>query len=390
MRRFVPLLIVVLMACGAPRGFAQHQTPIIVVTLAELSGAGAIAGTNFRNGVELAFKEINAAGGILGQKIQVIALDTETKPEVARSLAQRVAAFKPYAVMGPVFSGITLAAMDQTRLAEIPTFTGGEATTITRQGNPYIFRTSLAQDAAMPKLVRYLKETARPKSLAVVWIDNDFGKGGREAMLKALEGQDIKVVADISTSQGQIAFADAVAQVKKADADALFVYLNEEESGHFLRELEKQGYHRPVFGETTLLGQKVIELAGEAANGVIGHVGLTPDALIPSIRDFSNRFIREYRGKSDHNGMKGYIAAHVLKAVTEKVGKFDPKAFAAAMKGVALSAKDHPGILLDVKYDDKGDLDRASFIVRVSSGRHEFIATVPSAAGAGASGPAMR
>jgi branched-chain amino acid transport system substrate-binding protein len=74
--------------------------------------------------------------------------------------------------------------------------------------------------------------------------------------------------------------------------------------------------------------------------------------------------------------MKGYIAAYVLKAVTEKVGRFDPKAFAAAMKGVALAARDHPGVVLDVKYDDKGDLDRASFVVRVAGGRHEFIATL--------------
>jgi len=75
--------------------------------------------------------------------------------------------------------------------------------------------------------------------------------------------------------------------------------------------------------------------------------------------------------------MKGYIAAYVLKAVTEKIGRFDSKELAKAMKGIALSAKEYPGILLDVKYDDKGDLDRASFIVRVSGGRHEFIATLP-------------
>ncbi len=60
------------------------QAPVIVVNLAELSGAGAIAGTNFVNGVELAFKEINAAGGILGQRIQVVTFDTESKPEVAK------------------------------------------------------------------------------------------------------------------------------------------------------------------------------------------------------------------------------------------------------------------------------------------------------------------
>jgi branched-chain amino acid transport system substrate-binding protein len=58
------------------------------------------------------------------------------------------------------------------------------------------------------------------------------------------------------------------------------------------------------------------------------------------------------------------------------------------MKGIALSAKEYPGILLDVRYDDKGDLDRASFIVRVSGGRHEFIATLPPSSGSVAGAPA--
>ena len=114
-----------------------------------------------------------------------------------------------------------------------------------------------------------------------------------------------------------------------------------------------------------------------AANGIRAHVGLTPHALIPGVRNFDNRFLKEYRYRSDHNGMKGYIAAYVLKAVTEKIGKFDSKALAEAMKGVSLTAQQYPGILLDVKYDDKGDISRTSFIVRVSGERHEFIATLP-------------
>ena len=58
--------------------------------------------------------------------------------------------------------------------------------------------------------------------------------------------------------------------------------------------------------------------------------------------------------------MKGYIGAYVLKAATEKAGSFDPKAIAEAMKGLSLSAAEHPGVLLDVQYDDKGDLDRVA------------------------------
>ena len=99
------------------------------------------------------------------------------------------------------------------------------------------------------------------------------------------------------------------------------------------------------------------------------------------MRGFSNRFLAEYKYRSDHNGMKGYIAAHVLKATTEKVGSFDAKAIAATLHGLAFSAAEHPGVLLDVKYDERGDLDRVSFIVRVNGRHQEMIAILPAAAG---------
>jgi branched-chain amino acid transport system substrate-binding protein len=356
---------------------AQQSGPVKIVSLMELSGAGATAGTNFSNGVNLAFKEINAAGGILGRKIDIETFDTQSNPGVAKALAQKAVDLGAYAVMGPVFSGSIIVSMTETRRAEIPNFMGGEAANLTQQGNPYIFRTSFTQDTAMPKLARYIKEQVKAASVAMIWVNNDFGKGGRDTMKKALDGAGIKVAADISTDPQQVDFTAAVLKAKQANADALFVYTNEEESARALRELRKQGYDKPIIGETTLTGQKVIELAGDAANGVIGHVGLTPDAPNPPIRDFDQKFQAEYKYRSDHNGMKGYSAAYILKAVTEKIGKFDSKNFAKAMHGIALSAKDNPGILMDVTFDDKGDLDRESFMVKVEGGKQVVFTTLP-------------
>jgi branched-chain amino acid transport system substrate-binding protein len=95
-----------------------------------------------------------------------------------------------------------------------------------------------------------------------------------------------------------------VLKVKQANADALFVYTNEEEAARALRELKKQGYDKPIVGETVLTSQKVIELGGDAANGAVAHVGLTADAPAPGIKEFAGKFQKEYNYKSDHNGMK--------------------------------------------------------------------------------------
>jgi branched-chain amino acid transport system substrate-binding protein len=374
------MLIAAALALTLPTAVMAQQA-IKIAGLMELSGTGASAGTNFDNGVKLAVKEINAAGGILGRKIEYTSYDTQTNPGIAKALAQKAVDENVYVVMGPVFSGSIMVSMAETRRAQIPNFTGGEAASITQQGNEYIFRTSFTQSTAMPKVAKYIRDGAKAKTVALIWVNNDFGKGGRDSIAKALEAVGVKVVADIPTDPGQVDFSGAVLKAKQSNAEALFVYTNEEESARALRELRKQGYDKPIIGETTLTGQKVIELAGDAANGAIAHVGLTVDAPQAAIKAFDDKFQKEYKYKSDHNGMKGYSGMYVVKAVTEKIGKVDAKAFAAAMKGAQISAKQTPGVLLDVTFDKNGDLDRESFLVKVVNGKQVVSETLPPVSG---------
>lgn len=368
-----------LLAVGVSSSAAYAQT-IKIANILELTGSGATAGTNFKNGIELAVKEINAGGGILGKKIETTTLDTQSNPGVAKGLTQKAIDQDVFAVFGPVFSGSIIVSMAETRRAEVPNFTGGEAASITQQGNPYIFRTSFTQANAMPKVAGYISTKAKIGNLAIVYVNNDFGKGGRDMLVKALEKFTLtktKVVADISTDPGQVDFSAAVLKVKQSNADAVFVYTNEEESARALRELRKQGWTKPIIGETTLTGQKVIDLAGDAANGAIAHVGLTVDAPNPAIRAFRAKFEKEYKYVSDHNGMKGYSGVYMLKAAIEKVGKLDRKAVAKALHGLKIKASDQPGILMDVTVDDKGDLDRESFLVEVKNGKQEVVHVLP-------------
>ena len=90
-------------------------------------------------------------------------------------------------------------------------------------------------------------------------------------------------------------------------------------TNELLRELRKQGYDKPVIGETTLANDKVIELAGEAANGVVAHVGLTPDAPNPTVQAFAKKYQAEFKSKPDHNAMKGYTGMHAAKAIFDKI-----------------------------------------------------------------------
>ena len=360
----------------AGSAFAQSG-PVNFAFIGELSGAGAVSSTNFRDGALMAIDEINAKGGLLGRKIELKQYDTQTNPGTARSQMQKAIDEEPYVILGPIFSGIVKVSMMLAEQAEIPMMVGGEASDLTQQGAKYFFRTSFGQQVSMPKIANYIRDAVKAKNVAVIWVNNDFGKGGRDNFKREMDARGIKVVADLSTESGQTDFAADVVKAKAANAEAIFVYTNEEESARFLREARKQGVTVPLIGETTLLGQKVIELAGEAANGVRGHVGLTVDAPIPAVKEFAERFRKRFNYVCDHNGIKGYTAVYAVKYVTEKLGKFDRKAFAKTMHGLTITPKDEPAILIETSWDDVGEIDRISFLAEVVSGQQKITKTLP-------------
>jgi hypothetical protein len=173
------------LAAAPVAAFAQ---PVPIVGLVELSGNGATVGTNFNNAVKLAVKEINAAGGLVGGRpIEYTSMDTQTNPGIAKALTVKAVDQNAYVILGPVFSGSIMVSMNESRRAEVPNVVGGEAAAITMQGNPYVFRTSFTQAIAMPKVAEYLKDTLKAKSVAVMFVNNDFGKGGRDVIVPELE-----------------------------------------------------------------------------------------------------------------------------------------------------------------------------------------------------------
>lgn len=361
---------------AALSGAAVAQVKLAYV--GEISGSIAVSGGNFRDGIVLAIEEINAKGGMLKQKLDLTLFDTQTNPGVARAQMQKAIDGDPYMIFGPIFSGNVKVTLDMVKNAAIPQFIGGEAAELTTLGSPYMFRTSFGQQIGMPKIANYIRDEIKAKTVALIWVNNDFGKGGRDRLTKELTARNIKLVADVSTESGQVDFAADVVKLKSANADAVFVYSNEEECARIMREARKQGLKGPFVGDTTLLSQKTIELAAEAANGVVGHVGLTVDAPMKEVKDFGARFQKRFKYKPDHNGLKGYTAVYAMKYVTEKkVGKLDRKAVANTLHGLTITPKDEPGILIETSWDNVGEIDRVSFLAEVVKGQQQISKVLP-------------
>ena len=375
-RRLILTLAAGLMA-AMPFHAAKAQEVVKLPCVCELSGAGASAGTNWRDGAKMAVGEINAAGGILGKQIEMTDYDTATDPQTSRALVQKAIDEGAYVVIGTVYSGSTIVNMLVAQQAGMPQFTGAESPAITSKGNPFIFRSAYGAQKGVPALTGYFKDTLKVKKIATAWVNNDFGKGGHGVFVEEMAKAGIEIVADVPSEQGQADFAADISKIKESGAEAVFVYLNEEELARFLSEATKQGVKLPMVGEVTLTGQKVIDLAGAAAEGAKAHVGLTAKAPIPAIVEFADKFKKAYSRDTDHNGIKGYISVYATKYVTEMVGSFDGQKFADKMHGLTLKAAEFPGMLMDTSWDANGELSRDSFMIEVKGGQQVVTGTIP-------------
>lgn len=359
-------------------GAARAEDTVKLGMVVELSGAGAPAGTNWRDGVKIAVEEINAEGGILGKKIELGEYDTQTDPQVSRALVQKAIDEGAYAILGTIYSGSTMVNMLVAQQNSTPQFVGSESPSIVQKGNPFVFRTSSGSQKGIPALTNYFTDTLKAKKVGIAWVNNEFGKGGHDVFASEMKKAGIEVVADVSSEQGQADYAADIAKLKQAQPDAVFVYMNQEESARFLIEARKQSLAMPLVGEVTLTEAKVVELAGPAADGAIAHVGLTAAATdVPGIGAFDKKFEETFKRKPTHDAIKGYIGTWTTKYVTEMVGELDGEAFAEKMHGLCLKAADYPKILLDTCWDENGEMSRPSFIVQVKDGKATVIGTVP-------------
>jgi branched-chain amino acid transport system substrate-binding protein len=363
------LLALALFACVGSEALAQVSVAIPI----EQSGAGAVVGLRWIRGVEMAVADINKAGGMLGKKVETFTLDTKTEPPVAVAAVRKAVESKPFVIMGPIYSGSALACMGVSRDAGIPQFVGSESPNIGKQGNANIFMTTNNSENATSMVVDWLTNVVKVKKMGIVYANNDFGKAGRDALMKLLQPKGVQFVADIAAEQGQTSFSGEISRIKAGGPDSLFVYLNEEESARALRQIKEAGLDKQMrlIGSTTLMNVDVIRLAKDAVNGVEGFIGETYAA--PAYKALNDRYVGQFKELPDHNFFKAYMGMMTVKAVVDETKSFDQQKFRDKLHNNTLCVKDHPEILMDVHYLENGDLERPGFVVKVVNQEHTIV-----------------
>jgi branched-chain amino acid transport system substrate-binding protein len=357
--------------------------PVVLAQITELTGTPSPAGDQWRDGVEMAVVEINAQGGLLGRPLQLLTYDSQSTPAGARASTQRALEAEPLALLGPVSSLTAIAIAPMLRDRRVCLVTGAESGVLLAQANPYVVLTGPGQALRLAKLARWAHGTLRARKIAVLWSNTEAEREIRESFVVAARklGLEIAVDAVIAPSQPQGPYAASLAadlsRIAQAAPDAVFLAASAEQAGRALIELRAKLPTTPVFGEASLLSPKILDQAGAAAIGLRVHIPVTADAPLAALEDFRDRFHSRFKEMPQPPAIKAYISVAMIKAAVEKIGRIDPHAIADALRGASMTARQHPGLLLDTDWTAAGEADRVTFIAELRADRQLTWSALP-------------
>ena len=317
--RFKPALIAVL-AASAFAGGAQAADLKIGVAEA-LSGGAAQYGTAIRNGFQLATDEINAAGGINGNKIVLVVEDEQGKKEDAINVFKKLI-FQDNVLMvfGPTLSNSAQAADPIAQAAKTVAFgTSNTADGITSIGD-YVFRNSVTEADVLPETLRVAIKNASIKKVAVLYGNDDvFTKSGYDNFKKALDDLKIPVTTTETFAKGDVDFKAQLTKIKATNPDAIVLSALLAEGAPIMVQARQIGLNVPIIGGNGMNSTKIFELAKDKSDGL--YVGSPWSASNDTAENakFIKAYTAKYSAAPDQFAAQAYdalyIAAQAIKSV---------------------------------------------------------------------------
>ncbi len=285
------------------------------------TGPAAADGTSALHAAQLAVKFINDAGGIKGKKLELIHYDDAAKPDQAVSVVRKlIEQDKVIAVISGSYSGATRAAASVCQEAGIVMLSAYAIhPDITKTGDK-IFRVGTLGTVEGKVGGALVVDKLGAKRIAILTIDNDFGRALTEGFKSYLQGKDVQIVFEEKYPLGETEFKAILQRVKEANPDVLFASGYYSEAANLVRQAKEIGLTAQIVGQEGYDSPKFLELAGDAAEGVIIVTDLNRDDPREIVQKFLAEYQKEYGIPADMVGASAFDAVQILAWAIEKGG----------------------------------------------------------------------
>ena len=314
----LPLL---LLAAGLSSATSIAGAADIKIGAAEaLTGPAAKYGVAIKNGFTLAVDEINAKGGVNGNKIALIVEDEQGKKEEAITVFKKLI-FQDKVIMlfGPTLSNSAFAADPIANAAKIVAFgTSNTADGITAIG-PYIFRNSVMESDVLPVTTRAAIKHFNLKKVAVIYGNDDaFTKNGYDVFKATLESQKIQVTDTETYAKGDVDFKAQLTKIKATNPDAIVCSCLAEEAANIILQTRTLGMKQPFIGGNGFNSPKLFEIAKDAADNTIMGSPWSADNSAPANKAFMAAYKAKFNADPDQFAAQAYDAMHIAADALKK------------------------------------------------------------------------
>ena len=331
-----------LAACmlGALPAMAQ---PIVIGVSTAQTGPAAVAAEWELWGVNLAVEEINAAGGVLGRKLEILVMDNKCNPSEAVNVANKLVEAKVVAIEGSHCSSAHLASMKIIQDAKIPMITGiasnPQITTLSgKGGNDYAFRISASDAGMMQALGIYLADKKPFKTVAIVAEDSDFGRGGSDAFKAAVVTKaGLEVVSTDIHPQNAPDFTSILTRLQQRRPDAIATFQLGGDSLNFLRQAMQIGVRIPFTGRIELGGRNTPIIEAGGLEKSVSAWQYSPYADSPSNKTFAEKIRAKYKSEPYLQTWAGYDSIRVLAQAIKDAGSTDGSKIKDAIKAMSFT-----------------------------------------------------
>jgi branched-chain amino acid transport system substrate-binding protein len=354
---------------------AKKEDTIKVGEFASLTGKEAAFGQSSHKGTLLAIEEANAAGGVLGKKIELVTEDNQSKSgESATIVKKLISRDRVIAILGEVASSRSLEAAPICQNSRIPQISPSSTNPAVTETGDYIFRVCFIDPFQGFVMAKFAKETLKVRKVGLLTsVSSAYSVGLAKYFKEKFAADGGTVAIEQKYSEGDKDFKAQLTALKAAGIEGIFVPGYYTEAALICKQAKDLGLSLPIFGGDGWEAPQLVEIGGPAVEGTYYSTHYSPENQSPAVINFVTKFSRRWNGETpDAMAALGYDSAMVLFDAIKRAGTTEgPK-----LRDALAATRNYPGISGNTTLDPQRNATKSAVVVTVKDGKFKFVASV--------------
>ena len=367
----------VLSGCGT-----EKQAPIVIGGIFSITGPASYLGEPERNTLQMMVADINAKGGIKGRPVKAVIYDSEANVTKARLNAEKlITKDKALAIIGPSLTHTSMTVLEVTQKAKTPLISCAAGVGIVSPASErvWVFKTAQTDQMAVARIFQYLQKQGLTK-VAIITVSTGFGVSGKKQLETQASKYGLEIVGNEVFGEKDTDMTPQLTKIRETDAQAVICWGTGPAPALVAKNMKQLGFTIPLIQSHGAASKKFIELAGDAADGILLPAGKL--AIFKQLPDtdpekkvcqtYDDMYQKKYKAPASSFGGYAYDAFNILKMAVEKAG-FDKTKVRDAIE----NTKNYVGVsgVFNMSKDDHNGLTPDAFVmVKIEGGEFKLLA----------------